>query len=330
LRKLFAALSLLLLLFAGCKPGGDSLSSSSQTVGKPETTSTTKFIASASPTQTETDIPTQTPDLRRYIVNAKSLDVWDAPENENKYLHLLTQLILGEKIILLDRQDDWAYIASVEQPSKKSELGYLGWVKADQVVQGWPAVPNYVVVMKPGAVIFSKPGENPLLTAYLDTRLEMISSQAEMVQVRFPDGREGWMRSIDIRITSNPDIPIQTDGLVSLAKSFTGIPYRWGGTTSASLDCSGLFYRVFHSYGITLYRDANDQATGGMPVDRESLTTGDLIFTSAVQGGPVVHVAMYLGNELILDATEYYGVYIRSIREFFYDNPWVTARRFLP
>lgn len=329
MRKVIGAISLLIFLITGCTPGGNLSFGSTQTVGKPDTTSTTAFIASASPTQTETNLPTPTPDLRRFVVNTKALDVWDAPENENKYLHLLTQLLLGEKVLLLDRLDDWAYIAAVEQPSKKSELGYLGWVKADQLVQGWTDSSNYVIVMKPNAEIYSNPESSVLMSVYLDTRLEMISSQSEMVRVRLPDSREGWLKNTDIRITPTPDAPIQTDGLVSLAKSFTGVPYRWGGTTSASLDCSGLFYRVFHSYGITLYRDAGELVEEGTQVERENLTIGDLIFTSAVPGGPVVHVAMYLGDELILDATDYYGVYIRSTREFFYNNPWVTARRFL-
>ncbi len=330
MRKIIAALSFLSLLLAGCESGGSLITSPARTDGNADVTGTLEFYISATPTQTETALPTMTPDLRQYTLNAKSLDVWDAPENENKYMHLLTQLILGEKVLLLDRQGDWAYIAATEQPSQKSELGYLGWVNADSLVQGWPDPTAYVIVMKPRADIFSAPDGGTLRSVYLDTRLGMISSQGEMVQVRLPDSSTGWMRNADIRLTPTPDTPIQTDGLVSLAKSFVGVPYRWGGTTSAALDCSGLFYRVFHAYGITLYRDASELAAAGVPVERDSLVTGDLIFTSAVQGGPIVHVAMYLGGESVLDATDYYGVYTRSIQEFFYDNPWVTARRFLP
>jgi gamma-D-glutamyl-L-lysine dipeptidyl-peptidase len=274
--------------------------------------------------------PTQTPDLRRYVVVVKSLDVWDAPENENKYIHLSTQLILGEKVLVLEQQNEWAKIAAVDQPSMENPLGYPGWVRWGHLIAGWTGPQNYIVVMKPSTVVYSSQGEDSIMSVYLDTRLEMVSLDGDWVKVKLPDGREGWAKSTDVRMTANPDVPIPPDGLITLAKSFVGVPYRWGGTTSASLDCSGLFYRVFHSYGIPLFRDADEMATMGVPVNREDLITGDLIFTSASQGGPVVHDAMYLGGELVLDATEYYGVTIRSIREFFYDNPWVTARRLMP
>jgi cell wall-associated NlpC family hydrolase len=91
-----------------------------------------------------------------------------------------------------------------------------------------------------------------------------------------------------------------------------------------------LLYRIFHAYGINLGRDSGDQALGGEFVARNDLIKGDLIFTSKTEGGPIFHVAMYWGNNTVLDADTPRGVAIRTMAERLRYEFWVTARRYLP
>ena len=169
-------------------------------------------LPSVSVTTTFAILPSLTPQYQMYVVGKKSLDVWDSPENENKYLHLLTQLVLGEKVVVLDKQTEWSEIAAVEQPTKNNPLGYSGWVRNEDLIYGWPTSQEFIVVMKPSAYIYTQPDGLPNMSVFLDTRLIMVSSTSDWVQVALPDGGDGWMRLADVRITSNLDESIPTDG----------------------------------------------------------------------------------------------------------------------
>lgn len=86
----------------------------------------------------------------------------------------------------------------------------------------------------------------------------------------------------------------------SIALGFRGVPYVWGGTTPSGFDCSGLVQYCFRQAGIKLPRVTDDgngggQISVGVPVSRDQLQVGDLIFPHTghvgiyVGGGQMVH-----------------------------------------
>ena len=62
-------------------------------------------------------------------------------------------------------------------------------------------------------------------------------------------------------------LKINSDNIISTAKSLMGLPYLWGGTSVKGVDCSGYTKTVFFLNGILLPRDASQQAHVGELID---------------------------------------------------------------
>jgi cell wall-associated NlpC family hydrolase len=94
--------------------------------------------------------------------------------------------------------------------------------------------------------------------------------------------------------------------MLSAAMSRKGLPYVWGASGPASFDCSGLVQWSFARAGIVMPRVAADQARTGPAVPVSQLEPGDLLFyhTDPTAPGYISHVAIYLGNGLLIQAPE--------------------------
>jgi peptidoglycan DL-endopeptidase CwlO len=90
------------------------------------------------------------------------------------------------------------------------------------------------------------------------------------------------------------------------AESREGLPYVWGAAGPGSFDCSGLVQWSFGQAGVTMPRVAADQARSGPAVPVSQLQAGDLLFyhTDPTAPGYISHVAIYLGNGLMIQAPE--------------------------
>ncbi|MDN5901380.1 MAG: C40 family peptidase, partial [Brachybacterium sp.] len=96
-------------------------------------------------------------------------------------------------------------------------------------------------------------------------------------------------------------------------------------------DCSGYTYTLFHHHGITISRDAGSQMhdSGLEPVERADLRRGDLVFFATEPGGTAIrHVALHLGDDLIMHAPDAAGsVEVRSLTEYDRLGEYAGARR---
>jgi probable lipoprotein NlpC len=73
--------------------------------------------------------------------------------------------------------------------------------------------------------------------------------------------------------------------IVSLARSYTGVPYRAGGTDANGMDCSGLLFSVYTQYGFKIPRISWQQSEVGREISIDELKAGDWVFFVTNKGG---------------------------------------------
>jgi len=73
--------------------------------------------------------------------------------------------------------------------------------------------------------------------------------------------------------------------MVSLARSYVGVPYRLGGIDSNGMDCSGLLYCVYGQYGFKIPRVSWQQSEVGKEISIDELRPGDWVFFVTNKGG---------------------------------------------
>ncbi|WP_026332631.1 C40 family peptidase [Deinococcus apachensis] len=128
-----------------------------------------------------------------------------------------------------------------------------------------------------------------------------------------------------------PSVPLVGDWR-NAALAMLGVPYAYGGSGPAGLDCSGFVVQVFAPLGVQLPRRSADQAQSGAPVALTELQPGDLVFFDTAGRGEVTHVGIYLGDDEFVNANSYKGQV--TVDHLLTDTYWAPrllgARRVLP
>ena len=119
--------------------------------------------------------------------------------------------------------------------------------------------------------------------------------------------------------------------IVRTAKSFLGVPYKWGGESpQEGFDCSGLTMVVYRLNGLNLPRNSRQQWRAGKPIKSSRLMKGDLVFFSTTGKRRISHVGIYAGGGTFIHAPGR-GKKIRTakITNGYYKKNYRGARRYL-
>lgn len=94
------------------------------------------------------------------------------------------------------------------------------------------------------------------------------------------------------------------DSLVAYALQFVGNPYVNGGNSLTNgTDCSGFTKLIYGEYGYSLGRTPGSQlSSAGRSIDYSEIQKGDIICYSTNGGKSCTHVAIYIGDGMIVHA----------------------------
>ncbi len=119
--------------------------------------------------------------------------------------------------------------------------------------------------------------------------------------------------------------PSQYGGVVGIAMQYLGTPYVWGGASPGGFDCSGFVMFVYAQVGVSLPHHAADQYNYGVPVSRDQLEPGDLVFFDGLG-----HVGIYIGGGEFVHAPHTGTVVqVSGLDQGSYAYSYVGARRVL-
>ncbi len=188
--------------------------------------------------------------------------------NPSHTSEMVTQILYGEILQLLHKQENWIFVSSTHD-------NYEGWVDEKQLKS---------VKTLPSSILYVS---NPIVKTH-DGRFLPLGSRVEINEISADE-------------TTMP-MPIDVPSLIQLSEKFLGTPYLWGGRTVFGIDCSGFIQLIFMLHGIQLPRDAYLQAEIGTIVEYKDREAGNLAFFSNKEGR-VIHVGMLVDKNTIIHAS---------------------------
>jgi SH3-like domain-containing protein len=236
------------------------------------------------------------------------------PDHESE---LVSQALMGTPMKILDYMDGWYRVQTPDE--------YIGWMDSggltrfnDSEMERWKNSNRYVYNRIFGNILDSPDKKGKVISDLVLCDLMEVESEVKgYLKMRFPDGRNGFVKKKDCISWQDwtgkkPDV----QAILNLASQMMGFPYLWGGTSSKSADCSGFTKTAYYSQGIVLSRDASQQARYGQHPDfrnPDNLQPGDLLFFGR-SAQRVTHTGIYIGNSHYIHASSAFGrVHVNSI-----------------
>ncbi|RAJ95708.1 SH3 domain-containing protein [Larkinella arboricola] len=254
------------------------------------------------------------PVLGEKVFAIVNVSVANLRSNARHSAELATQALLGMPLNVLDKDRNWYQVQTPDQYISWTDSGALQLMTRVDYEQ-WQAAEK-IIYTSPVGFVYSESSKRSQTVSDIvaGDMLALVSEQRQCYQVRYPDGRTGYVPKRDAQRLDRWQAMVRPteNALVSTAKSLMGIPYLWGGTSVKGMDCSGFTKTVYMLNGQQLPRDASQQVNVGELVETpgknfSQLRPGDLLFFGepATLDKPerVVHVGMWIGNNEFIHAS---------------------------
>lgn len=295
-----------------------------------------KYV-SAQPETPADSTPAQQPQTQTPLfgtVSASTLNVRSGPGTSFGKVATLSS---GAPVEIIEELDQWYHIQSdpitgyVSKEYITVEQAHQNIDQPSQPEQNVPPAQDtktYGLVSASTLNVRSGPGSSH----------EKVSTLSSGAQVEILETLDGWYR-IEGGYVSADYIQILDDSMTALqaqivayARSFLGCAYVYGGNGPTAFDCSGLTKYIYKHFGYTINRTATQQLKNGIPVSKENLQPGDLVFFNSEGTGVnrATHVGIYIGDGNFLHASnKRVGVTITSLSDAYRVRTYTTARRII-
>ena len=218
------------------------------------------------------------------ICNLAIVPVRSEPSDRSE---IVTQLLFGEHIQILERKNQWARI-------KIQFDDYEGWVDSKQYQVISEA--NYNQLSKEAIIL------NADLIDYITAPDNLLLPIPLGASLTFLNNSDINTSNFDFEGTKTSGIKPKS-ALINTAFMYLNAPYLWGGKTPFGIDCSGFTQMVYKLNGYKIHRDASQQALDGEPLSFiEESEAGDLAFFDNDEGN-IIHVGIIMDNNYIIHAS---------------------------
>jgi len=191
----------------------------------------------------------------------------------------LDQLLFGEAFDALEIAGGWAF-------GQARRDGYVGLVEMAALGSPGPPPTHWVSALATFAhaePAIRSPANGPI------SHGAVLATEEDSGAFLRAAGL-GWVPKVHLRAIGE----VESD-FVAVAERHLGVPYLWGGRSSAGLDCSGLILQSLFACGRGCPRDSDQQALLGEDAAGEPRRRGDLVFWRG-------HVGVMVDGERLLHA----------------------------
>ncbi|HEU5173866.1 MAG TPA: C40 family peptidase [Gemmatimonadaceae bacterium] len=187
----------------------------------------------------------------------------------------VSQRLAGERVEVLDWESEWLLVRGSD--------GYDGWMHSGYLQPTHHAEMPGDARVSLGCIVRGADGVvRPLpLGAALASDDELVDGEV--------------VRADELERLFPRDAAAIAD---TARRYFVGTSYQWGGVTPWGADCSGFSQTIFALHGVTLPRDAWQQALEGADAGSDPITLlpADLLFFSDRPDQKITHVGISLGS----------------------------------
>ncbi len=181
-----------------------------------------------------------------------------------------TQVLHGDMVRVFDVAEGWAW-AQAERD------GYVGYLGANALTAGDDPGGTPHRVIAPRTFLYVEPDLKRPVGGWLS-----MGSTVHVVDTATTRGT-AYARLANGLFCASVHLGARSDrasDYVAVAEQLVHVPYLWGGTSGAGVDCSGLVQLAMRMAGRTVLRDTDMQETTiGTAIDpADGLARGDLVF----------------------------------------------------
>lgn len=196
---------------------------------------------------------------------------------------MVSQLLFGESVKVLDKDNEWLRISCIHD-------SYEGWCQLSQLM-----LVNELPETK--ELLFAGNWDNQLMwnDQLMHVPMGSMIHNFELTGavITSVDREPGYVKPIGF---NEKELTVR-------AKMFLNTAYLWGGLSVYGVDCSGFCQLVFRFFGVSLPRDAYQQAGVGESIGfLQEARTGDLAYFDNEEGR-ITHVGILLDQDTIIHAS---------------------------